>query len=439
VLNVWFRRLSLPAVALTVANAAAGEVIERVRISADDSRTRVVIDLSGPAEHRLFALENPQRIVVDLPQTGIASNLPALPSRGLVERIRTGQRPDSTSRVVLDVAGSVKTQSFLLPPDGRSGYRLVVDLSSQLPGRAPIRAPHNADPRGRDLVIAIDAGHGGKDPGASGRRGAIEKEVVMQIARRLARELDAQPGFRPLLIRDTDTFVSLRDRTQRARTAAADFFISIHADAFSDSRARGATVYVLSEKGASDEAGRRLARRENEADLIGGVSLADQESDIAPVILDITQTASLSASLSAAEKIISQLGTVTQLRKRNVQQAGFVVLKAPDIPSVLIETAYLSNPTEEAALSSSAHQGKLARALGAGIVNYFFENPPPGTRLAMNPDLRPREPMRHAVERGETLSQIAERYRVTIDSLISFNALDSDRIRIGQVLTIPRG
>lgn len=438
-LNVLLRWLFRLAVAVTVGNAAAAETIERVRISADDARTRVVLDLSGPAEHRLFSLENPRRVVVDLPDTGILSDLPALPSQGLVQRIRTGQRPDHTSRVVLDIAGPVRTQSFLLQPDGRSGYRLVVDLSPQRPGRARIRAPGTENPRGRDLLIAIDAGHGGKDPGASGRRGAVEKEVVMQIARRLARELDAQPGFRPLLIRDTDTFVSLRDRTQRARAASADFFISIHADAFSDSRASGATVYVLSEKGATDEAGRRLAQRENEADLIGGVSLADQESDIAPVILDITQTASLSASLAAAEDIISQLGTVTRLRKRNVQQAGFVVLKAPDIPSVLIETAYLSNPTEEAALSSSEHQDKLARALGSGIVSYFFDNPPPGTYLAMNPTLRPLEPMRHAVVRGETLSQIAERYRVSIDTLINFNALKSDRIRIGQVLTIPRG
>jgi N-acetylmuramoyl-L-alanine amidase len=420
-------------------HAAYSEVIERVRISADASRTRVVLDLSGPAEHRLFALENPQRIVVDLPDTGVRANLPALPSKGLVRRIRTGQRPDATSRVVFDVVAPVMPQSFLLPPEGDAGYRLVVDLSPRSERRPAIRATTPRDSRGRDLVIAIDAGHGGKDPGASGRNGAIEKDVVMQIARRLAQEIDAQPGFSPMLIRSDDSFVSLRERTERARSAQADFLISIHADAFSDSRARGATVYVLSDKGASDEAGRRLAQRENEADLIGGVSLADQQSDIAPVILDITQTASLSASLAAAEDIISQLGTVTRLRKRDVQQAGFVVLKAPDIPSVLIETAYLSNPREEAALRSSEHQAKLARALGAGIVNYFFENPPPGTYLAMNPNLRPVEPMRHAVARGETLSQIAERYRVSLSRLMRSNSLNSDRIRIGQVLTIPRG
>ena len=369
----------------------------------------------------------------------VRANLPALPSGGLVRRIRTGQREDSTSRVVFDVAGPVRSQSFMLPPDGSAGHRLVVDLSPPRERRAAIRAPGADNPRGRDLVIAIDAGHGGKDPGAIGHGGAVEKEVVMQIARRLAQEIQAQPGFTPVLIRPNDSFISLRERIERARAASADFFVSVHADAFSDSRARGATVYVLSEKGATDEAGRRLAERENGADLIGGVSLADQASDIAPVILDITQTASLSASLAAAEDIISQLGTVTRLRKRDVQQAGFVVLKAPDIPSVLIETAYLSNPTEEAALRSSAHQDKLARALAAGIVNYFFESPPPGTYLAMNPTLQPREPMRHAVARGETLSGIAERYRISINRLMSSNSLKNDRIRIGQVLTIPRG
>ena len=437
----FFVRRALIALCFTLTGQAAfGEVIQRVRISADESRTRVVLDLTGPAEHRLFALANPQRIVIDLPDTGIRPNLPALPAEGLVRRIRTGQRPDDTSRVVFDVARPVVSQSFLLPPEGGAGYRLVVDLSPQRERRAAIRAPGADNPRGRDLVIAIDAGHGGKDPGARGASGAVEKNVVMQIARRLAAEIDEQPGFTSILIRNSDTFVSLRERTQRARNARADFFISIHADAFRDVRARGATVYVLSEKGATDEAGRRLAERENEADMIGGISLADHESDIAPVILDITQTASLSASIAAAEDIISQLDTVTRLRKRDVQQAGFVVLKAPDIPSVLIETAYLSNPREEAALRSSDHQAALARALGAGIIHYFFDNPPPGTYLAMNPNLTPREPMRHAVARGETLSEIAERYRVSLSRLMNSNALKSaDRIRIGQVLTIPRG
>jgi N-acetylmuramoyl-L-alanine amidase len=412
--------------------------VEGVRTWADGDKTRVVLDLSGPAEHRLFTLTGPDRIVVDLPRTAIDPKFSVGDSTGIVRRIRTGQRDDATSRIVLDVAAAVRTQSFLLEPDKDHGHRLVIDLTPTAGSHAEIRAPRPANPRGRDLVIAIDAGHGGKDPGASGTNGVREKDVVMQIARRLARELEAQPGFKPLLVRDSDSFVTLRERTEIARRAEADLFVSIHADAYRNTTARGATVYVLSSKGASDEAGRRLAERENGADLIGGVSLADQESDIASVILDITQTAALSASISAAEDIMRELGGITRLRKSEVQQAGFVVLKSPDIPSVLVETAYLSNPSEADALKSANHQAKLARALSSGIVRYFFENPPPGTYLAMNPQLTPQTPVRHAVARGETLSAIAQRYRVSIDRIISSNQLKNDRIRIGQVLTIPR-
>lgn len=424
---------------LAVAPALRAATIESVRMWSDAGTTRVVLDLSGPAEHRLFALADPDRIVIDLPSTSVAHDIEQTASSGYVRRVRTGQRTDATSRVVLDLSEAVRPQSFLLSPDGQYGHRLVIDLTVTSAPRAPIRAPHASESRGRDLVIAIDAGHGGKDPGASGRRGAREKDIVMQIARRMMTELEAQPGFKPILVRTSDSFISLRERTEIARRAQADFFVSIHADAYSGTAARGATVYVLSQKGASDEAGRRLAERENGSDLIGGVSLADQESDIAGVILDITQTAALSASITASERILGALGTVTELRKSQVQHAGFTVLKSPDIPSVLIETAYLSNPSEEAALKSADHQAKLARALSNGIVEYFYENPPPGSYLARNPQAEPREPVRHAVARGETLSGIAQRYRVSLDRLINSNQLKNDRIRIGQVLTIPRG
>jgi N-acetylmuramoyl-L-alanine amidase len=423
---------------LLAAAPALGGSVQGVRTSADGGKTRIVFDLSGPAEHRLFTLTEPDRIVIDLPHTSIAPQFFVGDATGVVRRIRTGQRDEQTSRIVLDVTGAVRTQSFLLDPDSEHGHRLVVDLSPTAGRHAEIRAPKSTNPRGRDLVIAIDAGHGGKDPGASGTNGVREKDVVMQIAQRLAQELEAQPGFKPLLVRSSDAFVSLRERTEIARRAEADFFVSIHADAYRNTTARGATVYVLSPKGASDEAGRRLAERENGADLIGGVSLADQESDIASVILDITQTAAISASISAAEDIMRELGSVTRLRKADVQQAGFVVLKSPDIPSVLIETAYLSNPSEADALKSANHQAKLARALSGGIVRYFFENPPPGTYLALNPDVKPLDPVRHSVARGETLSAIAQRYQVTIDRIIVSNQLKNDRIRIGQVLTIPR-
>lgn len=432
-------QLLLGVTGLCISTALNAASIHGVRTWSDAAKTRVVLDLDGPADHRLFVLDDPQRIVIDLPGTQISPQFSAGDANGLVRRIRTGERPDNTSRVVLDIQGSARSQSFALPPGDGHGHRVVVDLQRASGPRAEIRAPGANDPRGRDLVIAIDAGHGGKDPGASGSRGVREKDIVMQIARRLETELKTYPGFRPVLVRSNDTFLSLRERTTRAREAEADLFVSIHADAYSDSRARGATVYVLSEKGASDEAGRRLAQRENEADLVGGVSLAEQDSDIASVILDITQSAAISASMSAADNIIDELGSVTRMRKTDVQHAGFVVLKSPDIPSLLIETAYLSNPKEEAELRSAGHQTKLAEALASGIARYFFENPPPGSYLAMHPEVVPSELTRHNVSHGETLSQIAQRYRISVDRLINSNQLKNDRIRTGQVLTIPRG
>ena len=290
---------------------------------------------------------------------------------------------------------------------------------------------------GRDLVIAIDAGHGGEDPGASGRNGVREKDVVLAIARKLADEVDAQLGMRSVLIRNGDYFVSHRKRMEIAHGARADLFVSIHADSYRDSGAKGATVYVLSNKGASDEASLLLAQRENASDLIGGVSLSDKDQLLARVLLDLSQSAALSASTSAAQRLIRQMATVTAMRRMQVQQAPFLVLKSPDIPSVLVETAYISNPREEAALRNPAHQAALARALRAGIVDYFVANPPPGSYLSVAPALR--SPMRHVIARGETLSGIAERYRISTSSLRRSNSLKNDVIRTGQVLTIPQG
>jgi N-acetylmuramoyl-L-alanine amidase len=420
------------------ASAGHAGTVDSVRLAAGPDATRVVLDLSGPAEHRVFSLDNPHRLVIDLPDTAIASGFTVSTARGFVTDVRTGQRPRGEARVVLDLTGKVKPKSFLLEPSGQYGHRLVIDLEGDSGKEFIRRAPQRVLDSGRDIVIAIDAGHGGRDPGASGPRGAREKDIVMQIARRLADVLDDQPGFRPMLVRDNDRFIPLRERTRIARAAEADLFISIHADSYRNAMARGATVYVVSEKGASDEAAARLAERENAADLIGGVSLADKDDVLATVLLDLSQNAAISASVAAGERIIHELGTVTKLRKTEVQQAPFAVLKSVDIPSVLIETAYLSNPDEEAALRRAEHQSDLARALTRGITDYFFDNPPPGSYMAANPGARPRGPMHHSVTRGETLSEIAERYRVSLASLKRFNSLRSDRIRIGQILQIPR-
>lgn len=416
--------------------ALAGDV-EGLRLWASPESTRVVLDLASPAEHRVFTLDGPDRIVIDLEDADarLPNGLPQ--GSGFVDGVRTGMRPDGDLRVVLDVNAAVKPKSFLLEPNDRYGHRLVIDLLPLAAQTQIKRVPRAAPQSGRPVRIAIDAGHGGDDPGASGPSGVREKDVVLEVARRLADEVHRQRGMEPLLIRDGDYFVSLRDRSERARNAQSDLFVSIHADAFRNGNARGATVYVLSEKGASDEAARRLAERENASDLIGGISLSDKDQLLARVLLDLSQSASISASSTAGSRVIEQLGRVTRMRKTQVQQAPFLVLKSPDIPSILIELAYISNPNEERALRDPGRQTEFARAIHAGVNDYFRSNAPPDSYLASNPPPIARPATRHVIERGETLSEIAERYRVSLARLRQSNQIRGDVIRIGQVLTIP--
>ncbi len=455
----WPRLVLTIGIAAPLALADAAE-IRGVRASSGPVSTRVVLDLSEPAGHRMFMLSNPSRVVVDLPGMSTPEGLPLPDARGFLTRVRIGNQPGDVLRVVLDVRPNVTPTSFILGPEAQFGHRIVVDLKasgSAVPverARTPaagtgspqadsappepaivMRAPERAPGQGRDLVIAIDAGHGGKDPGAIGPKGAREKDIVLSISNLLAREVDSVPGMQSLLIRDEDFYVAHRERMAIAHRAEADFFVSVHADAARNSRARGATVYALSTKRASDEAARRLAERENASDLIGGVSLSDKDAVLAKVLLDLSQSASIGASMTAGEHIIGELGAVTRIRKTRVQQAPFIVLTSPDIPSLLIETGYISNPGEESVLRASSHQAKLARALRDGIVGYFRSNPPPGTYFAMNP--LPPPPTRHVIARGETLSGIAARYRVSLASLRRANSIRGDTIRTGQVLTIP--
>jgi N-acetylmuramoyl-L-alanine amidase len=245
-----------------------------------------------------------------------------------------------------------------------------------------VRAAHAPTDTDRDVIIAIDAGHGGEDPGAIGRSGTREKDVVLAVARQLAERINDEPGMRAVLTRNSDDFLVHRERIRRARVAKADMFVSVHADSIRDRSVSGSSVYVLSDRGATSEAARWLAERENAADLIGGVSLADKDSSLASVLMDLSQTASISASMSAAERVLESLHRVGEVRKPKVQQAGFLVLKSPDIPSMLVETAYISNPAEESRLKNRKHQGKLADAIFSGIRGYFETNPPNGTRFA---------------------------------------------------------
>ena len=434
-----FSRFSLPAILLLLPAvfAHAATTVENIRVWSENGRTRVVLDLSGPAEHNIFTLRGPDRLVVDLKNSRLAGALGNLPKgSGSIRSVRTGLRANGQLRVVLDLNESVRSRSFTAGPNDQYGDRLVIDLHQQGNIRAVKRASEEYV-AGRDIVIAVDPGHGGYDPGAVGRAKTREKDVALAVARHLARRIDAEPGMKAVLVRSGDYYVDHRDRMEIARRNKADLFISIHADAVDDRRARGASVYVLSLKGASDEAAKRLAQRENASDLVGGVSLKDKDPVLASVLLDLSQNAALSAGLDIGAEVIAQLAKLGKVHRRTVQQAGFLVLKSPDVPSILVETAYISNPDEEKKLRSKAHQQKLANAILVGVRKYFYQNPPPNTQLAMNLKRSPTKQVNHVISRGDTLSEIAERYNVSMSAIRSANNLSSDNVRIGQKLRIP--
>jgi N-acetylmuramoyl-L-alanine amidase len=374
--------LALTAVLAWVLPASAVEV-RAVRLTASPDGTRVILELSGNARHNLFALTNPDRVVIDVSDAHLAPGSGGAPAgAGVVKQIRMARRPSGELRVVLDLTQSIRAKSFVSTPSDRSGYRLEIDLGNPpVSTEAPIKAEHTR-PDARDLIVAIDAGHGGEDPGAIGKYGTREKDVTLAIARDLARYVDAEPGMRAVLTRNGDYFVPLRERMRRARAQQADLFISIHADSIRDRSVDGSSVYILSQRGATSEAARWLAERQNAADLIGGVKLEDKGDLLASVLLDLSQTASLSASHTAAEHVLHQLNLVGEVRRPLVQQAGFMVLKSPDIPSMLVETAYISNPIEEQKLRGLAHQAKIADAIHHGIREYFYADPPAGSRIA---------------------------------------------------------
>jgi N-acetylmuramoyl-L-alanine amidase len=365
--------------------------IRAVRVAATDAGTRVVLDLSGPVTHKAFLLDGPSRVVLDVARSSLRAKLPQ--AEGAVTALRSGKLPHNGLRLVFEVKGAVTFDTSATAPSGDAGHRLILDIATPgaakvvsvtpAPPAAPvaIRPAHAPTETGRDIVIAVDAGHGGVDPGASGRR-TREKDVVLEIAKALAARINEEPGMKAVLTRDGDYFITLQERSKRARRAKADLFVSIHADAIANPDVSGSSVYVLSDRGASSEAARWLAERENAADLKGGVKLDDKDPILANVLMDLSQTASISASMVAADNVLKSLDRIGEVRKPRVQQAGFVVLKSPDVPSMLVETAFISNREDERKLSSPAHRTKLANAIFAGIEQYFQGNAPDGTRLA---------------------------------------------------------
>jgi len=423
----------------TLTSVVQAAEVEAVRLWRAPDHTRVVLDLSGEAEVSTLILENPERFVVDLKSSRLSASLSSLPLEGTpIQSVRSGIRKGTDLRLVFDLATAVRAAVFRLPPSDATGHRVVIDLFDLVPTVMPsVPEPVlsvDALEDKRDIVIAIDAGHGGEDPGASGPGGLREKQVVLQIAQRLERQLGEIPGFKPVLIRTGDYYISLANRRDRARALEADLLVSIHADAFRQKSAHGASVYALSMRGATSTTAQYLADSENAADLVGGVELGEMDPVLAGVLADLSMTGTLDTSLNLGALILEQIGGVARLHKKQVEQAGFVVLKSPDVPSLLIETGFISNPGEAERLATPAYQDKMARAIRRGIQSWFARQPPPGTLLAWQREQGGREV---TIAAGDTLSEIAERYGVSVAAIKTTNGLSRDVIFVGQTLLIP--
>ena len=411
--------------------AFAGTEIVSARLWPAQEYTRLTLESQSPITHNVFTIGGPDRLVLDLEDTDSNAAVESLPFKispddPYVSGIRIGRFKPGTVRLVLDLKTQVKPQTFMLQPIGEYGYRLVLDiypaepvdpitalLENNKPATVPAPPPAGppaatdksatgpnttpADPKApkkpapaqpeviRLVTVAIDAGHGGEDPGAKGRSGTYEKHVTLAMARKLKALVDSEPNMRGILIRDGDYYVPLANRVIKARKVQADLFVSIHADAFIKPHARGSSVFALSERGASSAAAGWLAKKENEADLIGGVNIDVDDPTLKQVLLDLSQTATINDSLKLARSVLGEIGGINELHKAHVEQAGFAVLKAPDIPSILVETAFLTNPDEERRLKDEKYQDKMAQAILAGIRKYFAANPPLArSKLAQN-------------------------------------------------------
>ncbi|WP_069384210.1 N-acetylmuramoyl-L-alanine amidase [Halomonas caseinilytica] len=470
-------RWLLPLVLLVPLCAEAASV-DNLRLWAAPDHSRLVFDLSSPATAEVFTLKDPRRLVIDLQDSEFNADADRLDLSGsAIREVRTGVRNGDDLRVVLELSRAVEPRHFTLEPNEQYGHRLVVDL--EYPGESAVedpidpieakireqeiaadRAQAEAVAEGRDpdtvtpaakqaqphpkrnIIIAVDAGHGGEDPGATGPAGTREKDVVLEMAKRLSRLINATEGFKAVMIRDGDYYVGLRQRTRIAREQKADFFVSLHADAFNSPRPHGSSVFALSQSGATSETAKWLAASENRSDLIGGVdgnlSLDDKDEVLRGVLLDLTMTATLNDSLTIGGRVLDRMGRINDLHKPRVEQAGFVVLKSPDIPSLLVETGFISNPQEERRLRDGSYQQRMMQAVFGGIRAHFERNPPPASLLAWQRDQgRGGAGDEYRIQPGDTLSEIAARHNVPVGQLRQANELNGDVIRVGQVLRIP--
>lgn len=435
-------RLKIAAAVMFMATLVAGPAfaanIESARIWRAPDNTRLVLDISDAFDYSVFSLDNPSRLVVDIKGAQLKANLDSLDiSPTPISKIRSAVRDGSDLRIVLELKTKVRVNSFTLKANEQYGDRLVVDLFDDV--QVAKKPAKKVLPKtNRKIVISIDAGHGGDDPGAIGPKRIYEKVIVFQIAQRLEKLFDQNPDFSGELVRTGDYYLKHRKRTTIARNSRADFFLSIHADAFTNPKANGASVYALSTRGSSSEAARYLAKKENRADLIGGaegsLNLDNKDAVLREVLLDLSMTATLSSSLDAGKYVLKNMGGVARLHKKRVEQAGFLVLKSPDIPSLLIETGFISNPKEARQLSSGAYQQRMAAAIYNGLVSYYMDNTPKGTSLAANKAKRERS---YTIARGDTLSDIAQRYNTSVTHILSYNKMGSSTIKVGQKIMIP--
>lgn len=483
--------------ALLLAPLLQAATVDGVRVWRAPDHTRIVLDLDGPVQHSLTLAANPERIILDLPSAKLSASLNKLPLTDTpVLAVRSYAHNKTDLRLVLDLKSKVAPNSFLLKAHGGMHDRLVIDLYDEtgasvapaapattapatrsttapvatvkpvakpvVQGQAAVKPAPQSQPQARPqpavepaaaqvdlagkrfIVIAVDAGHGGEDPGAMGPNRLREKEVTLMIAKELVAAINAQPGFAGKLTRSGDYFIPLKKRRDLARNMKADLFVSIHADAFTKPSARGASVFALSRNGATSETARFLAERENESDLIGGVgdiSLDDKDQVLAGVLVDLSMTATLNSSLQVGNHVLNNMGGIAHLHKRHVEQAGFMVLKSPDVPSILVETGFISNPEESRKLATPAYRKQMAQSVFKGIKQYFYQHPPAGTYVAaqlQSGGIKDFE-RQHTVVAGDSLSAIAARYGVSSQRLMQHNNMRSATVKIGQSLKIPAG
>jgi N-acetylmuramoyl-L-alanine amidase len=464
-----------------------------VRVSHNPEYTRVVLDLDEPIQHKLVLESNPERITLDATNTSLKSSLADLTLADTpIENIRSSVINKKDVRLVLNLKRNATFKSFELKKQLGNNDRLVIDLFEK-PDSAPLSESAGSTPKAiitntksssanvknpgneldepagltenipapvknsvdetkvvaekpfteiagkRTILISVDAGHGGEDSGALGPGGMREKDVTLAIAKELVNEINAQPGFNARLTRTGDYYLGLQKRRDLARDIKADLFVSIHADSFTNSLARGASVFALSRRGATSEAARFLAQRENESDLIGGVSLDDKDAMLAGVLMDLSMTATVNSSLQVGSSVLKCISSIAPLHTNHVEQAGFVVLKSPDVPSILVETGFISNKDESRKLASPDYREQMAKSVFKGVHQYFMQNPPSGTYFAaeIQGGKEPPVERQHVVVRGDTLADIAEHYNVSISLLLKYNGLKSTIVKVGQILKIP--